>query len=341
LSSKLNTQGIWLDENVSTFSETKISQENPELLVKQETQTYLKNFLFIQFDFSELTAFLNDTFIKVTIDEKRSIKLKQKQWAIDLETEVNALKTHADNFINYLNSLFVANQSDLITILTKRVGDAIVYFTPFLKEFSLAVFKQLHLIKNEKKIKTYWNELMELELKFYEQIKKLHKVNLLLKSVSVLENAISKTAIQLEYDSLRKEEFNKLLNQNTSNVDDFNDSAKSKKKSSIKKEKKKKAIDIPTQEQSFILFKEGKSVSEIAAERGFSVNTIEGHLVSYVAQGILDVSKFVSTEKVDCIKKVSLELNTLQLKPIKDLLGDDYSFSDIRFALAARISEDV
>ena len=53
-----------------------------------------------------------------------------------------------------------------------------------------------------------------------------------------------------------------------------------------------------TRAASFELFKEGMSVAEIAKERGFAVQTIEGHLAYYVSQGDINIKELVGTEKL-------------------------------------------
>ncbi|MGZ5191712.1 MAG: helix-turn-helix domain-containing protein, partial [Flavisolibacter sp.] len=105
------------------------------------------------------------------------------------------------------------------------------------------------------------------------------------------------------------------------------------KKTKDAKEKKEK---IDTKKVSFDLYKHGKNVDEIAKERGMATTTIEGHLAHYAGLGLLDVKLFVTEEKMKNIITVSKSLDTPLFGPIKQSLGDDYSYSDIRFALATQ-----
>ncbi|MGH2566667.1 MAG: HRDC domain-containing protein, partial [Ginsengibacter sp.] len=59
-----------------------------------------------------------------------------------------------------------------------------------------------------------------------------------------------------------------------------------------KRQRKEKNDDIKTDTKtvSYNLFKEGKSVAEIAKERNFAVSTIEGHLVWFVGNGDIDIN---------------------------------------------------
>ncbi len=87
--------------------------------------------------------------------------------------------------------------------------------------------------------------------------------------------------------------------------------------------------------QSYTLFKEGKTVAEIAATRNLALQTIEGHLAYYVSLGEIKIEELVSREKIVIIEP-ALEGHdkTLGLTPIKEKLGNEISFGEIRLVVA-------
>ncbi len=95
--------------------------------------------------------------------------------------------------------------------------------------------------------------------------------------------------------------------------------------------KSQKKIKEDTKKVSCDLFKEGKSIQEIAEERKLSITTIEGHLAYYVGTGELPVNKFVSREITDLITSNFEGNDDLRMGPVKAALGDKVSWSDIRF----------
>jgi DNA-binding CsgD family transcriptional regulator len=97
----------------------------------------------------------------------------------------------------------------------------------------------------------------------------------------------------------------------------------------------KKESKSSTQEQSFLLLQQGMSIGEIAKERSLAASTIETHLLPYVKSGAITLEKLVAPEKIDKIKEI-LQQNpeTTGLSEIKTILGDDYSYSEIRFVKA-------
>jgi len=109
-----------------------------------------------------------------------------------------------------------------------------------------------------------------------------------------------------------------------------------------KRERKEKPVEekTPTNIISFNLFKEGKTIAEIAKERNFAVTTIEGHLASFVANGELDINKMVSIEKQLLIKEAAKIHGRESFKILKENLPEDISYGEIRMVMAAEKMDD-
>ncbi len=89
-----------------------------------------------------------------------------------------------------------------------------------------------------------------------------------------------------------------------------------------------------TKTASFKLFKDGYSLAAIAEMRGMSEQTIEGHLTYFITTGEIDIFNLVSLENYEAIKNaVGMLKNPNALKPIKDLVGDNISYSQIKWVL--------
>ncbi len=86
---------------------------------------------------------------------------------------------------------------------------------------------------------------------------------------------------------------------------------------------------------TFDLFKEGKSIQQIAEERKLSVTTIESHLCVYLSNGIININHFVSAEKQALIKEAVKIHGSSGTKNIKDNLPDDITYGEIRMVIAA------
>jgi hypothetical protein len=81
---------------------------------------------------------------------------------------------------------------------------------------------------------------------------------------------------------------------------------------------------------SLDLYKEGRTISEIAARRGLAITTVETHLASFIPTGEIDVNELVPAEKITVVVSAIREIGSQSVTPIKHRLGGDYSFSEIR-----------
>ena len=90
-----------------------------------------------------------------------------------------------------------------------------------------------------------------------------------------------------------------------------------------------------TQAESFRLFKEGKTIAEIANERSLTVGTIETHLTRFVKWGDIKIDELVSLEKFVLIESALKDFDGTATGPIKQKLGDEISFGEIKLVMAS------
>lgn len=89
-----------------------------------------------------------------------------------------------------------------------------------------------------------------------------------------------------------------------------------------------------TFEESLRLFKAGYGVGEIAEMRRLAPNTVHAHLCRFVASGDLEAEQLMDIDKLPEIVRVAEQKGTASLREIKDALGDEYSYDEIRTAIA-------
>ena len=96
-------------------------------------------------------------------------------------------------------------------------------------------------------------------------------------------------------------------------------------------------IEKPTKKDtkliSFELLQGGKSIDEIAKERGFVRSTIEKHLGHYIKNGELDIFKLMKKEKVDEIIAFYEKEEERSSKLAKDFFGEKYTYGEIQMVL--------
>jgi predicted ATPase len=98
-------------------------------------------------------------------------------------------------------------------------------------------------------------------------------------------------------------------------------------------DKKPKVEKIPSNKISYELFREGKSLEEIAAVRGYAVTTIESHLADYIRLGEIKLEEVMPPEKAQLIIEYFTETEDIRFGPAKQILGDEISYGQLKMAL--------
>ena len=84
---------------------------------------------------------------------------------------------------------------------------------------------------------------------------------------------------------------------------------------------------------SLELFKSGKTIDDIAAERSLVRGTIEGHLIHFIEQGELDIYDVLPREAVHDIEAFFTEIHTNSCSDARTHFGEQYSYNELRMVL--------
>ncbi|HEX6126066.1 MAG TPA: RecQ family ATP-dependent DNA helicase, partial [Pyrinomonadaceae bacterium] len=99
---------------------------------------------------------------------------------------------------------------------------------------------------------------------------------------------------------------------------------------------KRDASGKDTYRISFELFRNGRSIADIARERGIQPSTVENHLARFIATGEIELQELVPLHKVEPIREAVLKFNESgALSPIKEFLGEDYTYAEIRAVISS------
>lgn len=89
-----------------------------------------------------------------------------------------------------------------------------------------------------------------------------------------------------------------------------------------------------THEETFKLYKEGKTVVDIAKERNLAISTIEGHLCKFIRHRDISIHELVSREKFVLIEAALKDFDGTSTGPVKQKLPNDISFGEIKMVMA-------
>ncbi len=321
LTSRIPATGLDPENALSQFIKTKDHPENLDQKLQTESVKYISEIVNQNFDLSGIIHSLKFHIESYDKDEKRSEKQKHNAWAQSIYDEFSPVADVASKFIVQAKAILNSGKIDKLTLLHQRILAANGYFNPLLKGFSEKVALKTGTLKSVKGIKTYQNELKEVEFLFERQVQRLVKAESLVR-VSLNNDMLTKSELQ-KSTILKKQEIPAVPKKN---------------KDLPEKQIKSKPEKQDTRKISYDYFKNGKTISEIASERNLKVTTIEGHLAHYVATGLLNPTLFISVEKIEKVAETAKKLDSYHLGPIREVLGNDYSYSDIRFAIAGYLA---
>jgi DNA polymerase III delta prime subunit len=329
LTSLISGSGMRQDPNVSLFSSRK--QEHGVLgeQIKAESEHFLRNYLLRCFDLAPLDNFVYEHVHSYTKDMNKSAKQKHYKWAQQLLKESTELKGNASKFMSQIIRLYQDKSEAGLQLLLERTAAAENYFNPILQKMSMNIFERIELVKQDKQVVAFLTELLEMESLFYEQFKNVRKATALLRATISGKDFTKDDVTKLLNERDRESRIQKILLM--PNTLDF--SAKKAKASKLKVEK------ADTKDLSLQLHREGKSIMEIAKERKLVVGTVEAHLAHFIATQEISPKDVIDNRKLNKILKAIKELKTLQLNPIREHLGRDYTFGEIKIGLAAHLAE--
>ena len=324
LTSHLRENGLQQDQNIHYFSSTKQPSEVLTEQISLESYNFIRTYLLAAFDLNVVRYYMKEHVETFDKSEAKSTKQRHDTWTMDLYKDFQKITATADTFVNQLKNLFAQQNEHTLFNVSKRVEAALKYFNPLIKEVSDKFLTQIEAVKEEKGIKTYLTELLELEILVYEQLKKMHKSKALLRAMIEGKEFSKADTDALLNVSARNEQLQKAIQLKGQVL---------KVKSAVQKKTKEPKID--TKLVSFELYEQGKTLAEIAKERGFSVGTIEGHLAYYVSTQQIDIAKLVKPNKIRNISDAVESQKTKSMTTIRDFLGKDYSFGEIKLVLAS------
>lgn len=308
LTEKISRNGLKTDVAVSQFAEKKAAHQELPQILKKASKNYLKTFLEEAYDMELLYRIFKWHYESYNKDKSRSAKQNFKNWALELTNTASEINKTAKKFLAQLKKYAGTTQEYNLQYIEQRAEAACKFFNPELEKIHKEILRKQNELDGIPGVKKYLKELDELRAAISGKQEKIRKASALIHAFIKNEELQPQTYIQ-----------------NKSPDEKFK---KRQAKEPLRKDKKS------TIEKTHELILAGKSISEIAIERNLKHTTIEQHLVKLSGEGIIDYRDFVDEKKrKDIIHAISVH-GAERLKPLKEALGEDYSYGEIRLVLS-------
>ncbi len=304
LLSRLHASAIATDARVIAFAQKEAAADELYQVLQQEQQHFWAFQLLKSFDWqrvNNIILLLQEAAPKNKLSNSKTALLLAQ--ALLNKTREQALV--AEKFQQQLQLLLpAAQQTGDMTILADRVNKAIAYFAKSIGDDLLKPLREhITSLQYISKAKKYALQVAGIETMLSQHLQKLVNTSygdiLLCKEPASYAQYYSKIAV--------------------ATTDPVTGKGKPVKGSS--------------QAETFALFRNGKTITEIASLRELAESTVYGHLSGFVKTGELNVLELLTEEKLHIILPVVKELGGDAVSPVKEILGDQFSFTDIRIVL--------
>ena len=329
LLSSVSANGINNNGEVIGYAENKASEK------EVQTACYTGKTEFLQENI--LNTFQWNTLLEEWVLHRNSYsgeignKNLYKDWASQQLVRVQELVTVSEKFIKQLKTLF--NNATDVQHIFERVAKGITYFTPLLKQLWYEVLLVEGKIANQKKVKQFFTELKELDNSLSETLKKLFRLEQMIQLAQsdqpFNKEKIHSAKLETLYTKLTGK-INNILKNEKLFIGEYPLSKDDK-----PKKEKRSTYDITLQ-----LWKEGKTVAEIAKERTLSQATIYSHIAKCIEQDKIAITEVLPEETINelnTIFKENEELTTL--KSLYEKTEERYSWDELRLFRAYLLKE--
>ena len=329
LLSSVSANGINNNGEVIGYAENKASEK------EVQTACYTGKTEFLQENI--LNTFQWNTLLEEWVLHRNSYsgeignKNLYKDWASQQLVRVQELVTVSEKFIKQLKTLF--NNATDVQHIFERVAKGITYFTPLLEQLWYEVLLVEGKIANQKKVKQFFTELKELDNSLSETLKKLFRLEQMIQLAQSDQPFDKEKIHSAKLETLYIELIGK-INNILKNEKLFIGEYPLSKDDKPKKEKRS-TYDITLQ-----LWKEGKTVAEIAKERTLSQATIYSHIAKCIEQDKIAITEVLSEKTINelnTIFKENEELTTL--KSLYEKTEERYSWDELRLFRAYLLKE--
>jgi len=331
LLSSVSANGINNNGEVIGYAENKASEK------EVQTACYTGKTEFLQENI--LNTFQWNTLLEEWVLHRNSYsgeignKNLYKDWASQQLVRVQELVTVSEKFIKQLKTLF--NNATDVQHIFERVAKGITYFTPLLEQLWYEVLLVEGKIANQKKVKQFFTELKELDNSLSETLKKLFRLEQMIQLAQSDQPFDKEKIHSAKLETLYTEltgKINNILKNEKLFIGEYPLSKDDK-----PKKEKRSTYDITLQ-----LWKEGKTVAEIAKERTLSQATIYSHIAKCIEQDKIAITEVLPEETINELNTIFKENENEELTTLRSLYEkteERYSWDELRLFRAYLLKE--
>ena len=344
LKTRIDPAVISNDSIVVNFSKTKHPHEQLQQMLDERRIHYIHDLIAGTFLFTQLVHDL-DRIVKEGDATTEFDDSSMKPLLQVLREAVHAEEVNTSKFVQQLRYLLQQKELDA---LRERLEKGSGYYTALLSSHIAGLLLHMQQIQWRTGVKTYLATLGEVDQLLMKKYEDIQKSIIIIQGLLNQSSFIDVSAIDRQRETIRNgwlESARLEAQASRSSAAEADRSYAGKKKgrkssSGSKSTAGAKSNKKDTVEHSLEMFRLGKTIEVIAAERSVTVSTIESHLAKAIASSRLELSDYLSQEESSEIEAGITEHGANGLRGVFDALEGKYSFGKLR-AVAAHLNREI
>ena len=321
LRTRINPSAISTDRQVVEFVKANHLPDQLAHVMKQRQQHFIHHLIDKTFDFSGLIKDIQ--YIQKDQTEAQGFKEDTMKPVLQQIMEsFEAERINTEKFKNQLVHLLAANDPSK---LLERISKGSDYYKNVLFQNLEKLLRHLEERKQHKRVKTYTNQLADIDQALSKKLEEVDKASLLVSSILNGDEKFNFEPLNKQRVEVRTQ----LLAEIRKETSTYAPSPGKRKPS---KERKSKTKDgLSTYDTTLQMLNNGMNVEQIAKDRELTVGTIEGHLAKAVEAGRISIYKFMDDQAVTEIANVISQLpEGFSSKELFDKLKGKYRYGKLR-----------
>lgn len=353
LRTRIDASVVSTDRDVVAFSERRLTQQPLPEQLQEFQRRFLHDMLVSTFDLGDLLQ--RAEYIQKDHDEIGQFEDEGMKTA--LQRFRDRLRTEEENTRKFQGQLVrLLHENDRSTLL-QRIAKGADYYGGFLRDAMKELLQHLAQVEMLTRTKQYADALRELDGMLVKKVASIGKAAHVTTSIlegrevtrdaeeerklaadrsAIVEGVKAWAAEHVPASSLKTGRRRKRdAEWDPAEADEYMERSLSRKrKPKADGEPKAPKIKGETYLKTYVLVKGGKSLEEVAKERGLSLSTIEGHAARGIGEGILEIEGLMSAADRDAIADWISDNPDKNSGEIRAHFGDRYSYGQLRMVQA-------
>lgn len=325
----ISANNISTEADVVNFAEQRLPESQiPEVLDDARAE-FIHSYLRESFNFSEMASAWRVFKYDSAKEQAGSNTGKQKDWSSQIFANIEKMLSPSEGFMHQINKLFSDKNLDKKHIHS-RVEAACDYFLPQLTDNYFQLLLKMEEVASAKKAKALYNDLLTIENAHLETAIRVQKAVFAAKAFA--ENQ-PLTKEMLSSPQIR--EFRQKILKQVQEITGTN-AVNEASKETYTKTKKAKSSKKDTVEETWELYQKKNSLKEIAVIRKLTPQTIGNHFCKLIADGRIKPEEIFSFDRMEQLAKVFEGYEEQSLSPLKEKVGDEFSWVELKMYNASR-----